>query len=278
MEATVERFETASDAVVNGDVATLNAMLQLEPELITARSFRDHHATLLHYCAANGVEQERQKTPPNVFEVVRLLVAAGADPNATADIFGEGATTLALAATSIHPLKAGVQQALLETLLDSGAEIRPGDVLACLMNGREAAASFLTARGADLGAAEAAGLGWMVLLREFVAAGVVSDDLELGFLLACEFGHDAVIEYLATVGVNLQATTRDGQTGLHMAAIGGRAKTASLLLCLGLSTSAKNVYGGTPLGQAIWSAENSSDTARYRQVIAVLQAANEITR
>jgi len=178
-----------------------------------------------------------------------------------------------LAATSIHPEKAGVQQALLEALLQRGAEIRGGDVLACLMNGREAAASFLAERRADLDVAEAAGLGRLGLLRELVAADVTSGQLELGFLLACGFGHDAVIEYLVSFGVNLQAKTRDGQTGLHMAAMGGQATTARLLLRLGLSTRTKNVYGGTPLGQAMWSAEHSGDSARYTRVISVLQTA-----
>ena len=56
-------FERAADAVVDGDVDVLRALLREHPELATARSSRPHRCTLLHYLAANGVEGERQKTP-----------------------------------------------------------------------------------------------------------------------------------------------------------------------------------------------------------------------
>ena len=43
------KFERAADAVVNGDAATLREMLQLNPELVRARSPREHRSMLLHY-------------------------------------------------------------------------------------------------------------------------------------------------------------------------------------------------------------------------------------
>jgi len=52
-----------------------------------------------------------------------LLLDAGAEIDATANVYGGGATTLGLAATSVHPERAGVQEALLQTLLDHGAVI-----------------------------------------------------------------------------------------------------------------------------------------------------------
>jgi len=52
--------------------------------LIRARSLREHRCTLLHYAAANGVEAERQRTPPNAPAVAQLLLARGADPDAFA--------------------------------------------------------------------------------------------------------------------------------------------------------------------------------------------------
>src|SRR2546423_2106014 len=52
----VVRFENAVEALVAGDAATLQSTLRETPELVRARSIRRHHATLLHYLGANGVE------------------------------------------------------------------------------------------------------------------------------------------------------------------------------------------------------------------------------
>src|SRR5436190_1747092 len=79
---------TDPDAVLAGDLATLNALLREHPDLIRAHSKRVHHATLLHYVAANGVEDFRQKTPPNAVAVARFLLDAGAKVDALADTYG----------------------------------------------------------------------------------------------------------------------------------------------------------------------------------------------
>ena len=38
------------------------------PELIRQRSSREHRSTLLHYVSANGIEDFRQRTPPNIVD------------------------------------------------------------------------------------------------------------------------------------------------------------------------------------------------------------------
>lgn len=68
----VARFEAAADAVVLGDAAALCAALRSQPELVRAHSVRRHHATLLHYLGANGVESARMKTPPNAVEIATI--------------------------------------------------------------------------------------------------------------------------------------------------------------------------------------------------------------
>src|SRR5262245_61254235 len=57
----VWRFERAVEAVVDGDIATLQDLLRQDPELVRARSTRVTHfdppvhgAMLLHYVASNG--------------------------------------------------------------------------------------------------------------------------------------------------------------------------------------------------------------------------------
>jgi hypothetical protein len=120
----VARFEAAAAAMVSGDVATLRALLHEDPDLIHRRSPRVHHATLLHYVGANGIEGFRQHTPPNAVEVLQLLLDAGADVNAVADVYG-GSLTLGLVGTSLHPERAGMQQSLMDLLRAHGARGRP---------------------------------------------------------------------------------------------------------------------------------------------------------
>ena len=110
----VSQFESAVEAIISGDLTTLERLLRLNPALVRARSARRHHATLLHYVGANGVEGFRQKTPKNAVEVAEMLLKAGAEVDAVAEMYG-GSTTLGLVATSIHPWLAGVQGALMET-------------------------------------------------------------------------------------------------------------------------------------------------------------------
>src|SRR5262249_27688794 len=116
-------FELAADAIVNGDARTLSNLLRDNPGLVQARSMREHRSTLLHYVSANGVEDFRQKTPKNIVEITNLLLNAGAEVDAESDAYGGGCTTLGLVATSVHPEKASVQLALLQTLLDRGAKL-----------------------------------------------------------------------------------------------------------------------------------------------------------
>jgi hypothetical protein len=52
----VPAFEQAAEAICEGDLATLERLLRDVPALALERSTREHRATLLHYLAANGVE------------------------------------------------------------------------------------------------------------------------------------------------------------------------------------------------------------------------------
>src|SRR5437879_2754017 len=108
----VTRFEAAVEAVIAGDVAALRAMLRERPELVRARSMRRHHATLLHYVAANGVEGGRQKTPANALEVARVLLEAGAEVDALADMYDQQCATMSMLVPSCPPAKAGFQERL----------------------------------------------------------------------------------------------------------------------------------------------------------------------
>lgn len=264
-------FEAAADAIVEGEIETLSSLLRENPELIRARSSRDHHATLLHYAAANGVEGWRQKTPKNIVEIAKLLLNAGAEVDATAEMYGGECTTLGLAATSVHPERAGVQIALMQLLLDRGARMDIDDsagngqslVKACLANGRGQAAAFLALRGAPLDLETACGVGAIDAVKgHFDSDGELKPDtneaqLREGFLWACQFGRNRVVEFLLERGINLGWQDGTGQTALHHAVIGAQLETVKLLLKHSAPLEVKNSYGGTVLGQAVWSATNA---------------------
>jgi ankyrin repeat protein len=207
--STTARFEAAADAIVDGDLAALRAAIDADPALVRATSKRHHHATLLHYVAANGIEDFRQRTPANIVEVTRFLLASGAEVDAPNDDYAGGGTALGLVATSIHPCNAGVQIALMEILVAAGARVeglpggwRPMD--AAVANGCPEAAAWLADNGARVTLISAAALGRIDRL-EAELEGATRPDLEQAFILASGYGHTAAAELLLDRGVDIDA-------------------------------------------------------------------------
>jgi ankyrin repeat protein len=276
----VSQFELAADAIVAGSAAMLKRLLRENPQLIRERSTRVHRARLLHYVAANGFEDYRQKSPKNVVEIAKLLLSAGAEVDAVADAYSHE-TTLGLVASSVHPKLAGVQIALLEALLEAGAAIDgvPGasnPLISALRNGHGEAAKFLVERGARLDLEGAAGVGRLDVVQSFfghdgnLKATATKAQMESGFLWACEYGRNNVVEFLLQKGMDVNAQADTGLTGLHWAVVGGQLATIKLLLKRKAPLEAKNVYGGTALGQALWSALNGDSGIDYVEIIDTL--------
>jgi hypothetical protein len=278
----VSLFEAAADAIITGDLPALRALLDERPQLIRERSTRVHRATLLHYLSANGVEDFRQKSPENAVSVAEMLLGAGAQADALADTYGGGSaqTTLCLLASSIHPAMAGVQAALVETLLDYGAAINGLEddglpLMTALAFGYLEAAQALARRGARVdNLVAAAALGQLDRVKSFFHqdgslktdlpsvidpfGGVIGRErqINLGLIWASLFGQSAVVKYLLQGGADPCATANTGQTAFHLAAHGGQLEIVRLLLAKKASMEVKNRYGGTVLGQAVWSAIN----------------------
>jgi ankyrin repeat protein len=268
------KFEQAADAIVSGDIATLRRLLDETPELIRQRSSREHRSTLLHYVSANGIEDFRQRTPPNIVDITRLLLDAGADVNAESDAYRGHSTTFGLAATSVHPEVAGVQIELMELLLERGAIIEriAGEaVRACLANGRPRAARFLATRGAFLDFENAAGVGDLDRVKELVAT-TSKEKLERGFVWACGYGYGDVVRFLLDYGVDPAVGAGVDMTGLHLAAHEGQLDIVKLLLAHGAPLEVKNVYGGTALDQTLWSVINHP-MPEHRAIVETLIAA-----
>ena len=128
-EGPVFEFESAVEAVVNGDLAALEDALRRDPALVRARSSRVccfgppvHRATLLHYVTANGVEAYRQKTPPMPSRSPARCSRPAPSPCSRRHVCAE-CTTMGMVVSSDHPAKAGLQVPLIELLLDFGAAI-----------------------------------------------------------------------------------------------------------------------------------------------------------
>jgi ankyrin repeat protein len=268
----VVEFESAIEAVVSGDVTTLRGSLEQHPDLARRRSTRRHHATLLHYVAANGVEQARQKTPPNALEVARALLEAGAEVDALADMYDQRCTTMSMLVSSAHPAQAGLQSQLAELLLDYGAALDgPGSkwqsaLMTALVFGYLNTAETLARRGAPVTTlAAAAGLGHLAeAARLYPSAD--QQERHIAMALSAQHGQTSVVKLLLEAGEDPNRYNPEGfhahSTPLHQAVCAGHAETVRLLVERRAHLDVRDkIYEGTPLGWAIHCQQ--TDIAEY---------------
>jgi ankyrin repeat protein len=270
------RFEAAVEAIVSGDIETLRGLLEEHPSLIRERSRRIHHATLLHYTAANGVEGVRQKTPPNAVEITRLLLEAGAEPDALADMYNNKCTTMSMLVSSAHPHTAGLQGKLAELLLDYGAALDgPGTewqsaLMTALCFGYLDTAKTLLGRGAKVEhVTVAAGLGDVEAVKRLLPESD-SRSRHAAFALATQHGHLDVVRLLLDSGEDPNRYNLDGfhahSTPLHQAALAGHEEVVRALVEKGARLDVKDrIYHGTPLGWARYGEQEA--IARYLESI-----------
>jgi ankyrin repeat protein len=223
-----------------------------------------HRATLLHYVAANGVEGYRQRTPPNAVDVTKLLLQAGAEVDALADLYGGHHTTMSMLASSGHPAKAGLHVAMVETLLDFGAAIDgsgsglwTSPLMSALAFGYGDVADALVRRGARVdNLAAAAGLGRLADARQLLkTAG--SEDRHRAFALAAQHGRVEIVRMLLDAGENPNRYNPQGShshsTPLHQAVWAGHDPVVRLLVESGAALDIKDtIYESTPLGWAMY--------------------------
>lgn len=280
-------FETAVRAIVTGNITALQHPLRQHPELIRARSTREHRATLLHYVSANGVEGYRQVSPKNIAEITKILLEAGAEVDAEAYVYGSGCTTLGLVATSAPPAIAGVQKDVIDVLLSHGARMdlpgcaggKGGLLDACIENGQPGAAEYLASRAAPLQLDSAAGAGRLDVVKTFfdssgdLKPSATKRQLQKGFLWACAFGREDVAFFLLEHGADPFDPLDSGATPLHWAAGSGRTALVKALLDRGAPLEEINAWGGTALGHAGYGFEHAARDIDFVPTFTMLLAA-----
>ena len=250
-----EAFERAVRAIISGEENLLKELLIQHPFLATARfESTKGQPTLLHFVAANGVEDMYQKTPPNADRIAQVLFDHGADPHKTATFYGGGSGSTALVGlvSSTHPFKAGLQEKLVEIFISNGAPVNgiedDGMPLATALTfWYPKAAKKLISLGANTdNVVFAAAAGKIEKINIWAVEGKpagpqnypdpfgrplsVGSTLETAFVKACLCDQIDTIDNMLSQGFSLDSKTINGQSGLHEAAYRGSMDTVQYLV------------------------------------------------
>ncbi|MCR9292157.1 MAG: ankyrin repeat domain-containing protein [bacterium] len=293
-------FAEAAKAIVIADPVLLQLQIKRFPQLAQARSRSKHRATLLHYVSANAIEDELQLSPDQIyrrlqscadderdelkqrlFDVVEMLIQAGAEVDATADAYGGGSaqTPLNWLVSSEHPAAAGVMAELTDLLCRSGAKVdgledNSSPLMTSLGFGHPQAARVLVENGCCIDNLPlAAAAGDLQLVREFrreqgFDAGNVGrcqqswfqlpedgqQAAELALVFAAMCGQLEVMRFLIARGVDVNAQPpgpHRTSTALYTACLVGQAESVDLLIELGADpTLVEPRYQGNAIGWA----------------------------
>ena len=112
-------FESAINHLIRGETEALKRVIAQYPDIVKMHSQYGHKATILHYASSNGVEMWRQQVPENLPELIKILIEAGADPNAKMHVYNNNLRTLDLLKTSAHPTVIGVGEESAKVLEES---------------------------------------------------------------------------------------------------------------------------------------------------------------
>ncbi|WP_030780436.1 ankyrin repeat domain-containing protein [Streptomyces sp. NRRL S-920] len=215
-------------AIRTGDVRALQELLDAHPGLASSGVRQDGEAagtrSLLH------IATDWPGHFPSGPEVIRVLVAAGADPDAR--FVG------AHAETPLHWAASSDDVAALDALVAAGADIEAdgaviahGTPLADARGfGQWRAARRLLEHGARTTLWDEAALGLLDRVRARVAAGPPgTDDLDAAFWSACHGGQLATARYLLERGAALDRVGYDEMTPLDIAVAADAEEVASWL-------------------------------------------------
>lgn len=241
----------AVQAVDDGDMTTLRALLDACPDLVSRRArFEGENyfraPALLAFVAENPVRND--SLPPNIVAITRLLLERGAASN-RADV----QETLHLVASGRVAREAGAQPALLALLVAFGAA--PDTAMdAALTHGEFAAAQTLLRLGAPLSLPVAAALGDMPHASRLLP-GASAGERRLALALAAQHGRADILRLLLEAGEDPNRYNPPGShahsTPLDQAALNGHEDALAALIEHGARTDLRDtLWNGTALDWA----------------------------
>jgi Ankyrin repeats (3 copies) len=242
-------FRRAVDLLDAGYAEELRDHLRAHPELVRQRVVFEggnyfQNPSLLEFVAENPIR--RGKLPPNIVEIAKLILDAGAkNDRATLD------ETLGLVCSGRVARECGVQIPLINLLCDYGADPNrgmPG------VHGEFEAAGALLRRGARVDLPVAAALGRVQDAGRLLPSASL-EDRHRALALSAQFGHTEIVRILLDAGEDPNRYNPPGfhghSTPLHQAAIAGHEETVRLLVERGARLDSKDtVWQGTPEGWA----------------------------
>lgn len=271
-------FREAVNAIDTGNIPVLQELIAQHPRLIKEPLMTPNekgyfeNPYLLWFVADNPIRHER--LPDNIVEVVRVLIDAYKKeqlPNWKYILD----YTLGLVATGRIPRDCKVQIPLMELLIDEGAT--PGKGHGALAHGNFEAAEYLLKRGGELTLTTAVCLDRLSDVEQLLLTAD-KEALQVALIAAAFLGKAHMITLLLKQGADPNAYIRNAAgfhshaTALHQAIWSGNIEAVKILVEAGADlTLTDKVYGGTPIGWAMYMQESGDPGSIPKEQIAAIE-------
>ena len=242
-------FRRAVDLIDAGDATGLQTYLKRHPGLQRQHVVFEggnyfRNPSLLEFIAENPVRHG--KLPANIVEVATVILDAGVDEAALQE-------TLMLVATGSVPRECRIQEALINLLVDRGADPDSALRVTAVLDEFEAVHALIR-RGARIDVPVAAALGRVEEFQRLMPEAS-DDDRHLALAVAAQYGHAEIVRMLLDAGEDPDRYNPVGghshATPLHQAAWAGHFDVVKLLVEHGARLDIKDVlWHGTPAGWA----------------------------
>jgi Ankyrin repeats (3 copies) len=293
-------FREAVSAIDAGDLASLERLLAMHPELVRARLdspgawLRDKVGSaldgffgrpyLLWFVAEDPVRNG--KLPANIAQVADAIVTLAKREQAS-NLQEQLDHALRLVCWSWIARECGVQIELMDVLIDAGASVDGRTVYqgrfgthsdSAIYNGNFAAAEHLLQRGAPLTLTTALCLGRWADVERLAATATLADKQD-AFVQAALSGKAEALRRMLSSGMDPTTVSARNQahgTALHHAVWSGSLEAVKVLVEAGADLGRRDtIHDGTPLGWAEYGARQEKEDARakrYGEIAAYLRA------